>query len=233
VTVNNGGRSNNIISQSFTVTVTPVPPPTLDPILNVTVATNSGTQTITLTGISDGSPTSDRVVRVSASDSNRRLLAVPTVSYTSPATTALLTFTPGKISGVTTVTVTVSDGSTISGTVHRSFTITVIAPVITNAPAVVSQTKSNQASGSPSTTQPNVTVGTDVAATLTPLTSAAGSFVFNVTGVPGGQYVVQASTDLKNWTTVQTNVAPFTFQDTTQGSDRKFYRAYYSAPQTP
>jgi hypothetical protein len=49
-----------------------------------------------------------------------------------------------------------------------------------------------------------------------------------VTGVPGGKYVVQATSDLVHWTSVQTNTAPFVFQDgAANGFAQQFYRAYY------
>jgi hypothetical protein len=39
--------------------------------------------------------------------------------------------------------------------------------------------------------------------------------------------VVQATTDLAHWTSIQTNTAPFTVQDRTAGAQQRFYRAYY------
>jgi hypothetical protein len=66
------------------------------------------------------------------------------------------------------------------------------------------------------------------AATLTALASAnRGQFSFQVTGVTGGSYVVQASSDLVHWTTLQTNTAPFTVQDRAAGQfSHRFYRTY-------
>ena len=40
---------------------------------------------------------------------------------------------------------------------------------------------------------------------------AGGQFSFNLTGVAGYEYVIQASADLTGWQPVQTNTAPFTF----------------------
>lgn len=54
----------------------------------------------------------------------------------------------------------------------------------------------------------------------------AGQFGFALSGTTGGQYVVQASTDLMNWVALQTNVAPFNFVDSNAaGFPRRFYRA--------
>lgn len=56
--------------------------------------------------------------------------------------------------------------------------------------------------------------------------SANGQFSFNVAGVAGSQYVIQASTDLVNWVTLQTNTSPFSFVDANAGAfPNRFYRA--------
>jgi hypothetical protein len=66
------------------------------------------------------------------------------------------------------------------------------------------------------------------AATLTsPATSADGQFNFNVAGVAGDQYVVQASTNLVDWDSIETNTAPFAFVDPDAASfSQRFYRTY-------
>lgn len=61
--------------------------------------------------------------------------------------------------------------------------------------------------------------------TLTVPIQAGGQFGFTVSGVTGTQYVVQASTNLVNWVSLQTNTAPFNFVDPGAGSfQRRFYR---------
>jgi Fibronectin type III domain len=58
--------------------------------------------------------------------------------------------------------------------------------------------------------------------------NAAGQLGFTVTGIPGYPYVVEASTDLVNWTVLETNAAPFNFVDTNAANfSRRFYRAVY------
>jgi hypothetical protein len=55
-----------------------------------------------------------------------------------------------------------------------------------------------------------------------------GEFQLIVTGVPGYSYIVQASTNLLDWTPVQTNVSPFSFTDvSTTNYPNQFYRAVY------
>jgi hypothetical protein len=74
-----------------------------------------------------------------------------------------------------------------------------------------------------------VTVLPSPAATLGAMTRAAnGNFTFPVTGVPGYKYVVQATTDLTHWIPVQTNAAPFVFEDRqTADNEKRFFRVYY------
>jgi hypothetical protein len=55
-------------------------------------------------------------------------------------------------------------------------------------------------------------------------------FLFSVTGRPGSNYVIEASTNLNDWASLATNKAPFTFQD---GSAVNFPRRYYRAVGTP
>lgn len=56
---------------------------------------------------------------------------------------------------------------------------------------------------------------------------ANGQCSFNVSGTSGLQYVVQASTDLVNWVSLQTNTAPFSFTDANAGSfSQRFYRTF-------
>ncbi len=74
-----------------------------------------------------------------------------------------------------------------------------------------------------------LTVYESPAASLGAMTRAAnGNFTFPVTGIPGYKYVVQATTDLKRWTSLQTNTSPFVFEDKqTAKNEKRFFRAYY------
>ena len=74
-----------------------------------------------------------------------------------------------------------------------------------------------------------LTVYSTAAAALTPAAHASGQYALAVAGVPGFNYVVQASTNLVNWVPVQTNTAPFTFVDANAGKFRqRFYRSVYA-----
>src|ERR1017187_9235361 len=131
VTVDDGGATNNITSQTFIVTVLPDPavnqPPTLDPVANVTAIQNAAVQTISLTGITSGSPTENQTLRVSATSSNPRVVPAPMIRYISPANTALLTFKPVMNSlGVATITVTVNDGGRSNNIVRQIFKVNVV-----------------------------------------------------------------------------------------------------------
>ena len=130
VTVNDGGASNNVVSRSFIVTVTPVnQAPTLNAIANVTVIENSGAQTVNLSGISSGATNEAQTLTVTAVSSNTAVVANPTVTYTSPNATGTLTFTPkANAWGTAAITVTVNDGGASNNIVSRTFNIVVDAP---------------------------------------------------------------------------------------------------------
>src|SRR5262249_52538806 len=108
VTVNNSGISNNVVSQSFTVTVNPVnQPPMLDTLANLTLNENAPLQMVNLSGISSGAPNESQTLIVTASSSNPALIPNPTVNYASPNSTGSITFTPvAYASGPATITVT-------------------------------------------------------------------------------------------------------------------------------
>jgi hypothetical protein len=138
VTVNDGGASNNTVSKSFTVTVVPVnQTPTLSPLSDLSIKENSGLQTISLAGISSGATNESQTLTVTATTSNTWLIPTPTVTYTSPASSGTLTFTPAANSfGSGIVTVTVNDGGTSNNIITRSFTVTVNA---VNTPPTLTQ----------------------------------------------------------------------------------------------
>ncbi len=127
VTVNDGGASNNIVTKTFTVTVTPVNQvPTLNAINNLSINENDGTQTVGLSGISSGAAGENQTLTVTATSSNTGLIPNPTVSYASPATTGTLSFAPvSYASGSATITVKVNDGAASNNIVTRTFTVSV------------------------------------------------------------------------------------------------------------
>jgi hypothetical protein len=55
---------------------------------------------------------------------------------------------------------------------------------------------------------------------------ANGQFHFSVTGVPGYHYAVSGSTNLSDWTLLQTNPSPFTYiESNATAFPERFYRA--------
>ena len=57
---------------------------------------------------------------------------------------------------------------------------------------------------------------------------ANGQFQFSVSGVPGYNYALSGSTNLSDWTLLQSNPSPFTFIDTNAATlPGRFYRAQY------
>ncbi len=84
------------------------------------------------------------------------------------------------------------------------------------------------------TTSSNATLTVNAAATApalsAPMYLGNNGFQFQVSGAPGVNYVVQASTNLvtTNWVSLSTNVAPFTFVDSSASNYvQRFYRAVY------
>jgi len=127
VQVNDGGASNNIVTQTFTVTVTPVnQAPTLNALANVTINEGAGLQTVNLSGINSGAANEVQTLTVTASSSNPALIPNPSVNYTSPNATGSIAFTPAAFAfGSATVTVQVNDGGASNNIVTRTFTVTV------------------------------------------------------------------------------------------------------------
>ncbi|MCY2987295.1 MAG: tandem-95 repeat protein [Planctomycetota bacterium] len=120
VTVTDGGLDNNLAtpddnaatSRSFTVTVLPVnDPPTLDALPAVlTLDEDAPQQTVNLMGITAGGGES-QPLRVTVTTSDAQLLPDLSATYSSPATTAALRFTPAAHrTGSALVTVVVTDG---------------------------------------------------------------------------------------------------------------------------
>ncbi len=127
VTVNDGAATYNSVSRSFRVTVNPVnQPPTLDPLSDLTINENDGTQIITLSGITSGATNENQNLALIAISSNPGVVPVPTLNYTSPDAAGSLSLTPMPNSfGAAIITVTLSDGAPTNNIVSRSFMVTV------------------------------------------------------------------------------------------------------------
>ncbi len=71
----------------------------------------------------------------------------------------------------------------------------------------------------------------DQASTLDAMDGTGGQFSFTVSGISGQMYVVQASTHLVDWVSVETNIAPFRFTDVnTTVFQQRFFRASCLVP---
>ena len=218
VQVNDGQPLNNTVSRSFTVTVNPVnQPPTLNSISNYTVAKNAGAQTVLLSGISSGAANEIQTLKVTAASGNRKLASPPTVVYSSPGGTGSLIFKPmTNATGTTTFTVTVNDGARSNNIIQKTFTVTIANSVQPQIAAVAQTLIAPMVQSMP--------------ATLQPVAPVNGMFTLAVEGSTGLTYVVQASSDLTQWESVQTNQAPFTYTDEQAGQfAQRFYRTV-SAP---
>lgn len=237
VTVNNGAAQNSLVSRSFTVTVVATNElPTLNPLADVTLGWGSDLQTLALTGISPGTAlqaTSSKKstppkVKVTAKASNTKLIRALKVVYASPNSAGTLTFKPAaKLSGTATVTVTVTVQKGLKKiSTSQKFIVTVLpqtpATNITANVAVKAVTKATVSSTSSIAHAPAAPASLESAGVVN------GHFSFTVTGTgtAGSQYAVESSSDLVNWTSVQTNTAPFVFTDlASSATDKKFYRA--------
>src|SRR6185437_166484 len=110
VTVNDGGKSNNIVTRTFTVTVLPNYLPTLDPIGDLTLDYSSAGQAVNLTGIGAGASGENQRLTITAQSSNAKLVPSPRVSYVSGQATGSLMVKPAvNVSGTAEITVTVND----------------------------------------------------------------------------------------------------------------------------
>lgn len=269
----------------------PVPanlPPTLNVIASRSINMNAGVQSVTLTGITAGSPDEHQTLKIKATSATGKLVSNFSINYSSPKTNGLLTFKPiANATGTDTITVTVNDGGTGSNTVTQTFTVTVVNPALLAALPKITKQIGNLGSLPGKTVSLGVTVSgrapfkyqwkfngknlagataatltlknvkasntglysvqvsnsvgltnsvtarlmvyTNTAPTITtPAKTINGQFGFQVDGVPGAKYVVQASTDLKTWTSIRTNIAPFTFTDSNTASfDQRYYRSFY------
>lgn len=132
----NGGIANGGVDQSafqtFTITITDVnDAPTIDQVANFEMEATADVS-VSLTGISSGSPLEDQALTVTATSSNPSIISLDAnaISYNSADATGTLAFTSQpNATGNVTITVTVQDdGGTANGGVNEttmSFDVTV------------------------------------------------------------------------------------------------------------
>jgi len=170
VTVNDGGTSNNVFAQTFTVTVTPVYlPPTLNALGNLAISQNTGLQTVNLSGIGLGSGSA---VTITASSDNPSLIPNPAVTYTSPNTTGSLSFAPiADATGTANITVTVNNGQPQNNLVTRTFSVSVAVGLQPPTLDAISNVKINENAGLQTVNLTGISLGTGPSLTITAISS--------------------------------------------------------------
>jgi glucuronoarabinoxylan endo-1,4-beta-xylanase len=114
--------------------VTPIPTPTLDKLVApASIWDISGEQNYNLSGIAAGVET-DEVISVSATSSNTSVVSDPTVTYTSPATTGSIQYTP-VTNGEAWIKLVVT-ATNVPGVKVDSFKVVVMNSKINHAPLV-------------------------------------------------------------------------------------------------
>jgi glucuronoarabinoxylan endo-1,4-beta-xylanase len=170
------------------------PVPTLDNLANMVIDVNSGEQSLQLSGISDGVGF-DQNILIDATSSNTNLIENPVVSYVNGQSTGTLTFTPAAdMTGITNITVTLTDNGEPVGTRSVTFSVSVAAPTGLNNPLA------GEISLWPNPVKESLRVNTsDNNFTVYSILSAQGvvidggpvtkhQFDINTSGLPGGVY---------------------------------------------
>jgi gliding motility-associated-like protein len=90
----NDGTTSSAAYTNFQLTVTPInDPPSFDPIDDMIISENAGTQTVTISNISPG-PLESQTLLLNVSSGNTSLIPNPTFSYNGTANTTTLSFKP-------------------------------------------------------------------------------------------------------------------------------------------
>jgi hypothetical protein len=121
-----GARS---VSASVQITVSGLGAvtPELDPIANLSILEDAGSQTVALSGIGPGDTNASAPLTIIALTSNTNLISNPVINYTSPNANGSLIFTPvANAFGTAVIIVVVNNGQPSSNVVARAFTVTVV-----------------------------------------------------------------------------------------------------------
>ncbi|HLH54289.1 MAG TPA: fibronectin type III domain-containing protein [Verrucomicrobiae bacterium] len=134
-TYTSAGMESDYSAEASYSVASPNVAPTLDPIADLNIPQDGPEQTVYLTGVTSGSASETQSLTVSAFSSNPGVIPQPAIDYSSPDPIGILTFTPVPGSyGSSVITVMVDDGATVSNTVIRSFTVSVIP--VNNPPTI-------------------------------------------------------------------------------------------------
>ena len=194
---------------------------TVTPVSNV-----SGTATITVT-VNDGGLSNNIIVKTfTITISPKAVAATKPVVLNKPAnfytvTSNTVSFS-ASVAGITPMKYQWKyNGTNISGATSSVLTL---KNVTKKQAGQYSVTAANSA-GTTNSLIAALVVYPTAAATLSASATTNGRFSFTVNGVPGFKYAVQASSDFVNWTAVQTNTAPFAFEDANAAQfNQRFYR---------
>lgn len=194
-------------------------------VTNVTIRGLSGGTTyyFAATSIDSAGNQSDPSPEISAAVGSTVITSQP--SDQSVATGQTATFSIGAIGTGLSYQWTFND-SPIGGATGSSLTLNNVTAAQAGSYAVnVMSGSTGSVSSSPAT----LTVYPTAAANLAAAAAPAGQFAVAVSGVPGYQYIVEASTNLLDWVPLQTNIAPFNFVDpNAKQFDHRYYRTVYN-----
>jgi hypothetical protein len=156
------------------------------------------------------------------------LLAVGTEAQTTSVTLGWTPSTSSNVAGYD-IYYGTSSGNYITAVPVSTVTNVTINGLISGQKYYFAAT-SYDSSGNVSPYSPEIsyTVGitSSPAATITSaVASPTGQFTFSVSGATGFEYIVQGSTDLVHWVSLQTNYSPFNFVDSNAKQySQRFYR---------
>lgn len=118
----------------------------------------------------------------------------------------------------------------ISSATHANYTNTNPQSTTTNAPTTRAYTAiASNSSGSRTSLVAHVTVYPSATATLSEHAYLSGNkFKLTVTGIPGYNYIVQATTNFTNWVSLHTNTSSFSYtNDASTNYLYRFFRSIY------
>lgn len=209
VTVDDGSASNNLVTQTFKVTVintirvAALPKFLKQPKGAIVALGRSTSMGVTTTG---AGPLHYQWKRNGTN-----------VSGATGATLSFRNVTTNS-AGLYSVLVWNSWGATNSAVAELSLLMPTSVPVQTNIVKNIVAAPAAKAALSVASTIPTISAPFRI----------NNHFSFQITGLTGGTYVVLASEDLKNWSPVQTNTAPFTYTESNGSSfGQRFYRAQF------